>query len=59
MIFDSRVFKKKTSYGNIEQKLRNRLLTIANKLMVTGGEVGRGMGEVDQSDLGYAYADEH
>lgn len=27
--------------------------------MVTGGEVGRGMGEVDQSDLGYAYADEH
>ena len=31
-------------------KLRNRLLTIENKLMVTRREVGGGMGELSDGD---------
>ena len=31
-------------------KPRNRLLTIENKLMVTRGEVGGGMGEIGDGD---------
>ena len=33
-------------------KPRNRLLTIENKLMVTRGEVGRGMGVTGDGDEG-------
>ena len=36
---------------DINYKLRKRLLTIENKLMVTRGEVGGGMGET--GDGGY------
>jgi len=34
----------------ISYKPRKRLLTIGNKLMVTRGEVGGGMGETDDGD---------
>ena len=33
-----------------EDKPKNRLLTIENKLMVTRGEVGGGMGEIGEGD---------
>ena len=33
-----------------KDKSRNRLLAIENKLMVTRGEVGGGMGEIDDGD---------
>ena len=36
------------------ERQKNRLLNIENKLMVTGGEVGGGMGEVDEGDQEYA-----
>ena len=47
--------RSKTSKGKREReresrKPRNRLLTIENKLMVTRGEVSRGMGEIGGGD---------
>ena len=33
-----------------ERKQKNRFLTIENKLMVTRGEVSRGMGETGKGD---------
>ena len=45
-------FKKqnKCIKGEKRDKLKNRLLTTATELMVTGGEVGVGMGEIREGD---------
>lgn len=36
--------------GKKTGKPRNRLLTVKNKLMVTRGEVGGGLGEINDRD---------
>ena len=38
------------SKGEKKDKPRNRPLTIENKLMVTRGKVGEGVGEIDDGD---------
>ena len=44
-------YRKQTSKGKIgANQERERLLTIENKLMVTRGEVGRGMGKIGDAD---------
>ena len=47
-------FKKQNILTNLKKKRekpKNRPLTIENKLMVTRGEVGGGMGEISDGDL--------
>ena len=40
-------------------KQKNRFLNIENKLVVTRGEVGGGMGEIGKEDEEYIDHDEH
>ena len=51
MEFEKQHKETKEKERRKRDKLRNRLLTIENKLMVTRGEVGRGTGTSDGSDL--------
>ena len=52
-MWNSRNKMSKAKQGKAKRegnKLRNRLLTIEKKLLVTRGELGRGMGEIVDED---------
>ena len=51
--------KKQQVNKDKQDKPKNRLLTIENKLVVARREVGGRMGEIGEGDLECAYYDEH
>ena len=42
-----------------QDKQKDRLLTIENKLVITRGEEGGGTGEMGEGDQEYTYHDKH
>lgn len=45
-----RRFRSFVEFKKQNKQIKNRLLNIENKLMVTGGEVGEGMGDTGGAD---------